>query len=213
MMARREDIETSIWSDGQFLDLPGAARYVYIWSFTNAHCNLAGLYRCGRQIIELETGIRNGALDKALESLERDTFLFYDGKVMFVRSRVKHFRTRSASIVKAMWRDVDGMGSHPFVAKWWNENRSQQWIVENWPTPVVVGDLGGLSPTHAQPPKGLQGKGKGKGTYREGRTSQSQIVRRTPRDLSEVDPETRARLVSLQERIAEQNAAAGEVAS
>ena len=44
-MSRREDIDNGIWSDPDFMSLTAPAKLTYIWSWTNSHCGMAGLYK------------------------------------------------------------------------------------------------------------------------------------------------------------------------
>jgi len=153
-MARREDVENSIWSDSDFLSLAGPARLVYVWSFTNPRCNMAGIYQVPRQAILMETGVQRANLDRVLQQLEAGRFLFYDDRVMFVRSRVKYLRSRSNTIARAIGNDLTRLGKHPFVYKWWEENAHHQWITR---------ELDGSYMGYGGPLEGSTGKGKGKG--------------------------------------------------
>ena len=161
-MARREDIDTGMWSDPDFMDLGPVAKSVYVWTFTNHRCGMAGIYKVGRRAIELETGWDGPVLDDGLAELEAARFAFYDGRVMFVRSRVKHLRTKSPSIATAIFRDLESVGEHPFRELWYAENADQQWVSGVVDTPPSdPHDTPSGPPRH--PLGGSQGKGKGKG--------------------------------------------------
>lgn len=151
-MARREDVETAIWSDPDFLSLSAPGRLVYLWAFTNPRCNMAGIYQVPRQAIVMETGIRPASLEKVLPELERGEFLFYDGRVLFVRTRVKHLRSRSSTIARSIGTDLARLSDHPFTERWWSENEHFSWI---------TGEIDRSSMGHGGPMNGSPGKGKG----------------------------------------------------
>lgn len=164
-MARREDIDTSIWSDPDFMDLGPVAKAVYVWTFTNPRCGMAGIYKVGRRAIELETGWDGELLDQALAELEAARFAFYDGRVMFVRTRVKHLRTTSPSIAKAIHKDLRAVSGHVFCDLWTAENAHESWVFGPLDTPSTPPRGGPDTPS--TPPtggaEGVQGKGMGKG--------------------------------------------------
>lgn len=166
-MGRREDIDTGIWSDPDFMDLSPVAKSVYLWSFTNQRIGMAGIYRVGRRAIELETGWIGDDLDAALTELEETRFAFYDGRVMFVRSRVKHLRTTSPSIAKSIEKDMAAVNGHPFADLWRAENRHLDWLfaAHRIPDTPLTPPPGGPD-TPSTPPaggaEGVQGTGKGK---------------------------------------------------
>lgn len=182
-MARREDIETSIWDEPEFQALSATARFVYIWSFTNQRCGMAGIYKVARGQIELETGHAGVQLDRALEELQEARFLFYDGRIMFVRTRVKHLRTKASTIAKSVNRDLASIGLHPFVALWWDENAKCSWLFPEVEKPENIGDLEGSTITPPAPLQGLQGSGKGKGSSSKRSEEQQRQGNQLPDDF------------------------------
>jgi hypothetical protein len=139
-MAKREDIETAIWSDPDFLALSGPARAVYVWSFTNQRAGMSGIYKVAAEQVALETGFKGRALEGALAELQGARFLFYDGRVMFVRTKTKRARNRSETIAKSIKSDVLALDDHPFVGLWWQENENQGWVTKLMDAPVNTGD-------------------------------------------------------------------------
>jgi alpha-L-fucosidase len=97
-VSRREDVDNSIWSDPDFYELSAAAKLVYLWSFTNQRCNMAGLYRVATGLICGETGLSEKRVQGALRELEDRRMVFYDGCVLWVRARVKHLRSHHDNI-------------------------------------------------------------------------------------------------------------------
>jgi hypothetical protein len=156
-MAKREDIETAFWSDPDVLALSGPARAIYLWSFTNSRTGMSGFYKVAPELIALETGFKGRALESALDELRTARFLFYDGRVMFVRTKVRRARNRSTNIAKSIRSDVYAIGDHPFVGLWWQENAKQGWVTDEMEKPEGNGDLQGSSMPSIDPSKGVHG--------------------------------------------------------
>lgn len=149
-MAKRAEVDTSMWSDHDILSLSGPARAVYFWAFTNHRTGMSGIYRVARGQVALETGFDGKTLDRALAELQEGRFLFYDGRVMFVRTRVKRIVTRfSETVAKGIGTEVMSVGNHPFVALWFRENESHPWATTHVEKPEDTGD----SDTPSIPPR------------------------------------------------------------
>lgn len=116
-MARREDIDTGIWNDPDFLALSPEAKLVYLHSFTNSRCGMAGLYMVISNAIQMETGLTAKRLDAALTELREARFVHYDGRWMWVRTRIKHLRSTGINIAKSIRSDVERAGTHEYAAR------------------------------------------------------------------------------------------------
>lgn len=116
-MSRREDIDTAIWSDPDFLALGPDAKLVYFWSFSNPRCGMSGLYKAVREAPLMETGLTSRRLDVALAELSAGRFAFFDGRMLWVRSRIKHLRSKSPNMAKAIARDVEAVSEHPYAGE------------------------------------------------------------------------------------------------
>ncbi len=166
-MSRREDIDSSIWDNEDWLDLPDDQKVVYLWSFTNSRIGMAGVYRVARRHMELETGKRGDDLDRILAALADANFCFYEDGVMWVRSRVKHLRSKSSSIAKAIRSDLDKLAGHPLVDRFVDEYASAEWVWKD-PTGGSKGPPYHPSTTPTPPvdtPSGGSGQGRaGQGT-------------------------------------------------
>lgn len=171
-MSRREDVQTGIWSDPDFLDLSAEAKVVYLWSFTNPRCGMAGLYKVAGRIAQFETGLDPERFEAAMAELQAGGFVRFEKSVLWVRSRLKHMRSRTDQIAKSALSDIRSVGvDHPL---------SQALIAEyvdcDWE--FLAEALRGLS--EGQPPSmdprprlprtsddaqpSVHGKGKGKGS-------------------------------------------------
>lgn len=134
-MSRREDVDNAIWGDPDYLELSPHAKLLYLWSFTNPRCGMAGLYKVAPPQIVADTGLNDEQLGDALGELETGRFVFYDGRMVFVRSRVKHLRSRSGTMAQSVRRDVDAAGDHPFVGLFAAEYGEFPWLQKDFSGP------------------------------------------------------------------------------
>lgn len=158
-MSRREDIDTAIWSDPDFLGFTPAAKLLYVWTFTNPRCGMSGLYKVVRQAIEMETGMGAKRIQEALDELADARFAYFDGRVMWVRGRIKHLRSKSPNIAKSIGRDVEAIGAHEYTSDLLERYRSVDWLEGTLGT--LYKTLGNPS-NPSNPSEGVQGKGKGR---------------------------------------------------
>lgn len=178
-MSRLNDIEDAIWSDPPFHALTPDAKLLYVWSFTNAHVGMAGLYKVPESTIAHETGLSTDQVTAAIGELEAGRFLFYDGTWMYVRARVKRLRTRTVMMCRAVAKQVATCPEdHPFRLmlleqdgdRFWSagEKRSTireelEYLLNGVPGLASKGSSSYPSP---MPSKGHKGKGYGKGNGR-----------------------------------------------
>lgn len=135
-MARREDISNTIWADSDFLDLSASAKLVYLWSFTNPRCGMAGIYRVGESVIAFETKLSVARVSSALAELARSRFAFYEDGVLFVRTRVRHLRQKTNPIAKSIANDLKTIPErHPLRAQFLREYSDSIWLKD-----AVFGD-------------------------------------------------------------------------
>jgi len=158
-VARNEDVSTAIWEDEDFDALTDDAAFIYMWSFTNERCNMAGIYQVkARHIIEGRMNIDRR--NQALAELAEARFVYYQDGWLWVRSRVKHMRTRgekmAASIIKALEKvPADHVLRAAFLDEYLHGSWVSFWLAQHdWDTPSVG---------HRNPIEGLQGLGKGQG--------------------------------------------------
>jgi len=127
-MSRREDLDNAIWSDPDFAELTGPAKLLYIWSFTNQRCGMSGLYKVSRGAMVFEISHPLPVIEAALVELEEARFLHYDGAVLWVRSRVKHIRTKTKQIAVSIANDVVKLHPHPYTEWFLQAYSSLQWL-------------------------------------------------------------------------------------
>jgi hypothetical protein len=113
-VSRVNDVHAGIWGEDDFLDLTAPAKLLYLWSFTNPLCGMSGVYRVSLRVIAFETGMAPEHITAALDELRAARFIVYAQGVMFVRTRVKHLRTKSTNIAKSIAGDVRRLpADHP----------------------------------------------------------------------------------------------------
>lgn len=116
-MAKTNDVDVALYSDDEWLALDVAARWVYVWAFTNPRCNMAGLYKVSLRVASVETGWTPDEVASAFAELETARFVAYDpeGRWLWVRTRAKHIRGQSKTIAKSIISALrDLPRGHPF---------------------------------------------------------------------------------------------------
>lgn len=154
-MSRREDIDNAIWSDPDFEALSPHATLLYLWSFTNPRCGMAGIYRVShRAMTECKVPLEH--IPGALAELEAAGFAFYHESVLWIRTRVKHLRSRSPQMATGVIRDVESLDpQHPLVERWHATYGADPWLRDALKQRV--------SRTHTDPSENLSEKTVGKG--------------------------------------------------
>jgi hypothetical protein len=119
-MASVADIQTSIWEDLEALT--DDALLLYVWAFSNTNINPAGLYKIARR--NLAAGrLTPNRLDTALQELADQRLLYYTDGVLWVRTHVKHYRTKSDQTAKSIVASLRRLTGHPLAAALYTEYR------------------------------------------------------------------------------------------
>lgn len=120
-MARHEDIVNTIWDD---LDhLGNDAFFLYVWSFTNTKCGMAGIYPVTRRKL-VEGRFADEQLTAALAELEGDEKLFYLDGVLWNKGRVSRLygfdkEKLSRTIAESIAKDLRAIApTNPLLARW-----------------------------------------------------------------------------------------------
>lgn len=173
-MARNENVVNTIWDD---LDhLGDDAFMLYVWSFTNTKCGMAGMYPVTRR--KLIEGRFDGArLDAALAELEADDKLFYVDGVLWNKARVSNLSgykegKLSEFIAKSIAKDLRSITpSNPLLAQF-IERYGNHPKLEGLLTPLRPSREGLPSQSQSQTGRGSsegletltwQGQGRGQG--------------------------------------------------
>lgn len=114
-MARREDVVNSIYDDLDHLSNDALA--VYIWSWTNKSCGMAGIYKIPKRKI-YEGRLDADTLDAALAELDAEGLLFYEQNVLWVKGRIKRLSHVNEPIGKSIARDLNDLKpDHPLLVR------------------------------------------------------------------------------------------------
>lgn len=114
-MSRREDVVNDLWD--RWHDLSDDAILLYLWSFTNPRCGMAGIYRCPRRVI-LEGRLGDGdRLDGALSELEAAGLVLYRDGVLLCLPRVGGLGTKTEQIAKSISKDLRNVDCPQLVAR------------------------------------------------------------------------------------------------
>lgn len=156
-MARNEDVNTFFWEDEDVDSLSDDAAFLYLWSFTNERCNMAGLYAVKSRHI-LEGRMTPARRDAALAELSERNFLYYADGWLWVRSRVKNLNTKGELMARSVINAINRVpAGHPLRAAFLTEYLENHWISKR----LAEADFETPSNTLPNPSEGLQGKGKG----------------------------------------------------
>jgi hypothetical protein len=98
MPERRFD--TGYWNDPDIMKLPMRAKLLYLYLWTNRHCNQAGLYEIALETIHWETGLELEELPKLLQLLEKKVGWYPDQNLVWVRNFL-HRQTQSPKFLAA----------------------------------------------------------------------------------------------------------------
>jgi hypothetical protein len=114
-VARREDIVNTIWDELDHLSDDGLM--LYIWSWTNTKCGMAGIYKVARRKL-VEGRFSEERLDAALAELEEEGLLRYVNGVLWNCARVKRLSAISQNIAKSIAKDLGEIDpANPIVAE------------------------------------------------------------------------------------------------
>lgn len=130
MSGRREDIVNSEWTE-ELLPFSADGKLLAIWSRTNRHMGLSGLCRVAEAAIRFETGMSPKRLQKALDELQRASYLRYDEPVLFVPSRTGRLSGVNPNMARSMASDLRAIGPHPYRVEFLRLYQHNTWFERN----------------------------------------------------------------------------------
>ena len=77
-MAKYRPVYTKFWSDPWIQKLRSKRKLLYLYLFTNEHCNEIGLYPISFRTMSQETGIDIRSVSKSIEFFEKEKRIIYD---------------------------------------------------------------------------------------------------------------------------------------
>lgn len=147
-MGRNEDLDNALWSDPKFEPLEADAKLLFIWSWSNPHCGMAGVYEVSTKLMGLETALPEQRVLVALDELCASKMVVYAGYLLWVCARVKRLRTRTSQIARSIANDLGKIDpAHPIRAAFMEMYSGEPWLREQlaiieppagWPTAHVT---------------------------------------------------------------------------
>ena len=194
-MARREDVYTAIWEDEDFDGLSDDAAFLYLWSFTNYRCGMSGLYQVKARSI-CEGRMTPARREAALAELSEKRFVFYVDGWMWVRSRVKHLRSKGPTIITSIVSGVKALPeSHPLRAAFLSEYLRNSWVSKG----LQEAEFEDPSRGSLGPHQGVHGNGSGTGKGKDGVRGSGGKGKQTDPDSLPVD--AASEFVAIAERV------------
>jgi len=100
------------WNDSYILKLKPLEKYVYIYLFTNPHCNQAGLYELPVEIMSFELQLSPEEIKEIIEKFQQDGKLEYVDDVMWLKNFLKHQPNKSPLVWKRIVKDIKMVSNH-----------------------------------------------------------------------------------------------------
>lgn len=175
-MSRKEDLDSGLWTRPRFEELSLEAGMLYIWSWSNTHTGLAGLFEIGRRTMAAESKVPPERLDAALQELDAAGYAHYLDGVMWAPTRVARLRPHSRPMATGVVRALGAIDArHPLRARWMEMYGDAAWLRDALAeaqlnltgtsgdvheSPDSVGDLGNVGRPSPDVPQNVHGRGK-----------------------------------------------------
>ncbi|MDO8654926.1 MAG: hypothetical protein Q7R48_00630, partial [bacterium] len=122
-MAER-GFQTELWTDSFIQGLSPEAKLLFIYLWTNKHCNQAGLYEITLKTIAFDTGLPLASLGiEILRQLEPKVAWYPEQNIVWVKNFLKR-QCKSQSFLIAAVKCLKAMSSNSLVMEFINYNQS-----------------------------------------------------------------------------------------
>lgn len=121
-MAER-GFQTELWTDPFIQGLSPEAKLLFIYLWTNKHCNQAGLYEISLKTMAFDTGLAQDSLLKLLKELEPKVTWYADRNLVWVKNFLKR-QCKSQSFLIAAAKCLKNLNSNGLVKEFFNYNHS-----------------------------------------------------------------------------------------
>jgi hypothetical protein len=119
MPERRFD--TGYWNDPDIMDLPMRAKLLYLYLWTNRHCNQAGLYEIALKTISFETGLAIEELPELLEILVKKVTWVPKQNLIWVKNFL-HRQSKSPQFLAAAAKCLENINNNGLVKEYVDYN-------------------------------------------------------------------------------------------
>jgi len=119
MPERRFD--TAYWNDPDIMKLPMKAKLLYIYLWTNVHCNQAGLYEIAPETISFETGLTAEELPELLKLLVKKIAWLPEQNLIWVKNFL-HRQSKSPQFLTAAAKCLENINNDGLVKEYVDYN-------------------------------------------------------------------------------------------
>lgn len=110
-------IDTGYWNDPFVQPKSFNAKALYIYSWTNQHCNQAGMYEITMVTITRETGLEAEAATQAFRELYPKVVWYPDKNILWVRPFIKR-QSRSPKFLIAAGKSLESIPDKALIAEY-----------------------------------------------------------------------------------------------
>jgi len=114
--------QTELWTDSFIQGLSPEAKLLFIYLWTNKHCNQAGLYEITLKTIAFDTGLPLESLLEILRQLEPKVAWYPEQNIIWVKNFLKR-QCKSQSFLIAAVKCLKAMSSNSLVMEFINYNQ------------------------------------------------------------------------------------------
>lgn len=101
-------ILTEMWDDDWFQEIDPLQRYLFIYLWTNMHCNQAGLYRITLDTMSFESKLPKDQLRTILRSMSPKVEWYEDQKIVWVRNFLRR-QAKSPKFIMAAAKSLNAL--------------------------------------------------------------------------------------------------------
>jgi len=99
------EVDTGFWTDPFIVKLPFEAKGLYLYLWTNTHCNQAGLYEIALETIASETKLGEDLLPKLLDILKPKVLWYEENNLIWVKNFIKR-QSKSPKFLAAVAKSL-----------------------------------------------------------------------------------------------------------
>lgn len=89
-MAKNRLINTKIWADPYFTDLPLEGKLLFIYFLSNSHTDISGIYEVSSKYVVIESGLSESLVKKWRKKFQKDRKMLFEGNWVAITNFIKH---------------------------------------------------------------------------------------------------------------------------
>jgi len=151
-MPAERRFDTGYWNDPDIMKYPMKAKMLYLYLWTNRHCNQAGLYEIALETIRFETGLELEEIPELLQVLEKKVAWLPDRNLMWVKNFL-HRQSRSPTFLAAAANYLKTVPDNGLVSAYIKYNE-QYGLSIPYPYPTDRVSIPSISPAYTGAGKG-----------------------------------------------------------